>query len=244
MRRDGGASGFGPISVRADLWARGIASRLLAPAVELFEQWQVRQAGLFTFAQSAKHVGLYQKFGFWPAHLTAVMSRPLGSPTAGVRYETYSALAPEQRGAAIGDCRGVTDAIYEGLDVAHEIRAIDRQRLGDTLLLADGSGLAGFAACHCGAGEARAGTCYVKFAAVRPGGDAGGRFDALLDSCELMAADRGAQEIVAGVNVARHDAYRTLLARGYRTLIQGVRMHRPDGPGYCRPDVYVLDDLR
>jgi hypothetical protein len=27
--------------------------------------------------------------------------------------------------------------------------------------------------------------------------------------------------MVAGVNVARHDAYRSLLARGYRTWLQG-----------------------
>lgn len=235
---------FGPISVREDLWDRGIASRLLAAAVDLFEQWQVRQAGLFTFAQSAKHVGLYQKFGFWPQHLTAVMTRPVAAPTADARYATYSALPDAQRSAVLGDCRAVTDAIYDGLDVAHEIRAIDQQALGDTVLLADGSGLVGFAACHCGAGEARRGTCFVKFAAVRPGQDAGDLFEALLDCCELMAGDRGLEEIVAGVNVARRDAYRRLIARGYRTLIQGVRMHRPDGPGYCRPDVYVLDDLR
>ncbi len=235
---------FGPISVREDLWDRGIASRLLAPIVDLFEQWHVRQAGLFTFAQSAKHVGLYQKFGFWPQHLTAVMTRPVVAPTGAAHYATYSQLPDAQRKAALGDCHGITDAIFDGLDVAHEIRAIDEQGLGDTVLLTDASGLAGFAACHCGAGEASSGTCFVKFAAVRPGPDAADLFERLLDSCELIAGDRGVEAIIAGVNVARHDAYRRLIARGYRTLIQGVRMHRPDGPGFCRPDVYLLDDLR
>jgi hypothetical protein len=31
--------------------------------------------GLFTFAQSAKNVYLYQKFGFWSRFLTAIMSK-------------------------------------------------------------------------------------------------------------------------------------------------------------------------
>ncbi|HEY6684525.1 MAG TPA: GNAT family N-acetyltransferase [Propionibacteriaceae bacterium] len=55
---------FGPLTVRVDLWDRGIASRLMEPIIDLFDQWQLRQAGLFTFAHSPKHIGLYQKFGF------------------------------------------------------------------------------------------------------------------------------------------------------------------------------------
>lgn len=44
------------------------------------------------------------------------------------------------------------------------------QGLGDTVLVDDGSGLQGVAACHIGARtEAGGGNCYVKFACVRPG---------------------------------------------------------------------------
>jgi hypothetical protein len=35
-----------------------------------------RRAGLFTFSQSAKHVGLHGKFGFCPCFLTAIMVGP------------------------------------------------------------------------------------------------------------------------------------------------------------------------
>ena len=41
-------------------WDRAIAQRLLDATMDLFAAWQTRHAGLFTFAQSAKHVGLYQ----------------------------------------------------------------------------------------------------------------------------------------------------------------------------------------
>jgi GNAT superfamily N-acetyltransferase len=231
---------FGPVTVRVDLWDRGIAGRLMEPVMDLFDQWQVRQAGLFTFPQSPKHIGLYQKFGFWPQYLTPLMERPV-TPTGESEYSTYS---DGDESAVLSACRNVTDAIFEGLDVGHEIRATAAQALGDTVLLHDDSELVGFAVCHCGAGEAGSGACFVKFAAVRPGPESGDRFERLLDACESLADERGLQRMVAGVNVARHDAYRRLLARGYRVWLEGVIMQRPNEPGYCRPDVYVIDDLR
>jgi hypothetical protein len=35
-----------------------------------------------------------------------------------------------------------------------------------------------------------------------------------------------------------------MLARGYRARLEGLIMQRPNEPGYCRSDVYVIDDLR
>jgi hypothetical protein len=49
---------------------------------------------------------------------------------------------------------------------------------------------------------------------------------------------------VAGVNTAREAAYRAMQRRGFRTQFQGVAMHRPNEPGYSRPDKFVLDDWR
>jgi len=73
-----GSVGFlGPLTIAPEYWDRAIAQRLLDATTELFSAWNTRHAGLFTFAQSAKHVGLYQKYGFWPRFLTAIMSRPV-----------------------------------------------------------------------------------------------------------------------------------------------------------------------
>jgi hypothetical protein len=49
-----------------------------------FEDWQTRHAGLFTFANSEKHVGLYQRFGFWADHLTAIMSKAVHGPRGAI----------------------------------------------------------------------------------------------------------------------------------------------------------------
>ena len=240
-----GSFGFlGPLSVHPDLWDQGIAQQLMAPVIDLFDAWQLRQAGLFTFAESPKHVGLYQRFGFWPQHLTAVMARAVGSPATRVPASRYSEVPASERDATLERCRELTGTIFAGLDLEHEIRTVDDQRLGDTVLLIDGSAIAGLAVAHCGAGEAESGTCFVKFGAVRPGPAAGDRFEALLAACEQLAGERGAERIVAGVSVARHDAYRRLMARGYRTQFHGVRMARPAEPGYSRREVYAIDDLR
>lgn len=235
---------FGPLSVRPDLWNGGIARQLMTPVVDLFDAWGVRQAGLFTFADSAKHVGLYQRFGFWPQFLTTLMSKPVTVAPDGPAPVVISWSSASECGAMLAECREVTDAIYEGLDVATEILAAQEQRLGDTVLLDGDAGPDGFAVCHCGAGEAVSGTCFVKFGAVRPGPGAGERFARLLGACEALAAERGLERVTAGMNVGRHEAYRAMLDAGYRAGFQGVRMQRPNDPGYCRPGDWVIDDLR
>jgi hypothetical protein len=67
-------------------------------------------------------------------------------------------------------------------------------------------------------------------------------FSKLLDACEQWAANRQATRLVAGVNAARHEAYRRMLARGFRTDLQGVVMSRPNEAAYNRPGVYLIDD--
>jgi hypothetical protein len=113
------------------------------------------------------------------------------------------------------------------------------------VLLWEESALVGLAVCHCGPGtEAGHGKCYVKFGAVRPGPTAEAHFARLLDACAALAADRGLARLEAGVNMARHEAYRTMLRRGFRTDIQGVTMHRANDPGYNQPGIYLIDDWR
>lgn len=244
--RWGSVGFFGPLTVHPDHWNAGIGKRLLEPVMETFAAWGVTHAGLFTFAQSPKHLHLYQRFGFWPRFLTAVMDRPVGAARAlAPGFARFSALAEGERAACLAACRELADTLYPGLDLAREINAAQAQRLGETVLLWDGDRLAGFAVCHCGAGtEAGAGRCYIKFGAVRSGADAAQAFARLLAACDALAAERGLIALEAGVNMGRHAAYRALLAEGFRTQFQGVAMDWPNEPGYSCPEVYVIDDWR
>jgi GNAT superfamily N-acetyltransferase len=235
---------FGPLSVEPRLWDQGVAKRLLGPTVELFERWGCTHAGLFTFSHSPKHAALYQKFDFWPRFLTAVMSKPVEA-SGPSRYARFSELTPAQKEEALAGCAETTSAIYDGLDVAVEIRSVDSQRLGDTILRFEGSKVAAFAVCHAGArSEAGSGGCYVKFGAVRPGNAVQHSFEDLIAACEAFAAAQGASQLEAGVNTGRIEAYKILLGRGFRTGIMGVAMQKANDVAFNRPGVYIIDDWR
>lgn len=241
----GSFGSFGPLTVRPELWEQGVAKRLLVATIDRFDSWGLTHAGLFTFAQSAKHVGLYQRFGFYPRFLTAVMRKAVTQSAGSGRAELFSASSEAARDVHLADCSAITSTLFDGLDVASEIRSVQSQALGDTILLLDGNRLQGFAVCHVGScTEAGSGVCYAKFGAVRPGPGAAGDFERLLDACERFAAARGVAQLVAGVNTAREGAYRSMLGRGFRTVQQGVAMQRPNEPGYNRPDVFAIDDWR
>ena len=235
---------FGPLTVAPEYWDQAVAQRLLDATMDLFAAWGTSHAGLFTFAQSAKHVGLYQKYGFWPRFLSAVMTSPVqpGARPVSVRL---SAIDEAARPGVMAAVRELTDAVYPGLDVSREIESVRAQRLGDTVLIDDGEGLRGVAVCHVGAGtEAGSGACYVKFGAIRPGPDAERRFGLLIDACHGLAADLGASVLVAGANAGRDRAWQVLAGRGFRRDFQGVAMHRPNEPGYNTSDSFVIDDWR
>ncbi|MBX6743765.1 MAG: GNAT family N-acetyltransferase [Acetobacteraceae bacterium] len=176
-------------------WDRGIGRQLVGAATAHFDASGARHASLFTFPNSAKHVGLYQKFGYSARFLTAIMSAPVqGGRARQPRWLRYSGLTGEQRTECLDACRDLTGALHEGLE--------------------------GFALCHYGPrSEAGEGTCFVKFGAVRPGPAAGERFDRLLDACAALAMAVGMAKLHAGVNMARQEAYGHMVGRGFRTEI-------------------------
>jgi GNAT superfamily N-acetyltransferase len=243
--RWGSVGFFGPLTVRPDLQERGIARALLAGTMEQFDSWGTRHVGLFTFAQSAKHIALYQKYGFSARFLTAIMSTPAAPRQGTAGWLRFSQLGETRQQEALRSCRDAADTLHPGLDLTEEIKATHAQDLGDTVLVEGAGGVAAFAVCHYGPrSEAGADNCFVKFGAVRNGPSAEQDYSRLLDACEALAAAVGMPKVLAGVNMARHEAYRYLVARGFRTEIQGVTMHRHNDPGYGRPGIYVLDDWR
>jgi GNAT superfamily N-acetyltransferase len=236
---------FGPLTILPEYWNRGVAKQLLASTMKVYDGWGLRHTGLFTFAQSAKHVGLYQSFGYWPRYLTAIMNfTPQAEAQRTPAPVLLSTLKKRQREQAIQACAKLTDKIDRGLDLTDEIRAALAQHTGDVVLTYTRSTLDAFAVCLHGPGsEGGEKICYVKFGAARGGAGAGERFDRLLDACEAFASSRRAA-IEAGVNAAREDAYRRMRSRGYQVVIQGVAMQRPHADGFNRPDAYVIDDWR
>ena len=261
----GSVAFFGPLTVHPDYWDYGVAQLLLRQVMECFERWGTRHTGLYTFATSLKHVGLYRKYGFWPRFLTILMEKEVkvgdtaveASGVAGANgvvgapevreasWTKFSDVPAEKQEEMLNRCRVLTGKVFEGLDVGVEIRSVAGQRLGETVLLWTGDELTGLAVCHCGAGtEAGSGVCYIKFAAVHsvPTGDL--EFRRLLTACEQLAAQRGLEKLSGGVNTARQEAWAAMLDSGWRGNRVGVAMQRPNEPGYNRPGVFLIDDWR
>ena len=236
---------FGPLTVRPDCWDRGIAHRLMEATMELFRSRQTRSLGLFTFAHSPKHIALYQRFGFWPRFLTAVMEAPVAVPRGSVTYSRFSELAGRDRTGTTIALRELTGSVFPGLDVSREVDAVFDQGLGETVLIEDSAGLQAAAVCHIGPGtEAGTGMCLVKFAAARPGRQAAGAFAHLVEACLELAAAEGATTLQAGVSFGRRLAYEALRERGLRSQFQGVSMHCPNEDFYDTPTSLVIDDWR
>jgi GNAT superfamily N-acetyltransferase len=236
---------FGPLTVLPEYWNRGVAQQLLTATMKVFDRWGVRHTGLFTFAHSPKHVGLYQKFGYWPGYLTAIMkskpAAPSQKPTKAAKVPVLlSSLTRSQREQAIRACARLANKINRGLDLSDEIRAVVAQQTGDVILIEGRRVLDAFAVCMHGAGsEGGDKTCYVKFGAA----SSGARFDRLLDAIDAFALTKGA-EVEAGVSTACGDAFECMRSRGYRLVTLGIAMQRPRGQGFNRPGAFVLGDWR
>ena len=241
-----GSFGFlGPLSVNPEFWDQGIATQLIEPVLHYFTTCAVRQVGVFSFTNSPKHLGLYQKFGFWPRYLSIIMQKPVQHVSNPPSYTIFSKLTVAEQHSCIQACREITDSIYEGLDLEHEIRMANSQLLGEVIMLSDNSRLNAFAVCHLGpASEAGTGCCYIKFAATRSGAQAEKTFNQLLQACEHYASTQELTLLRTGVNTSRNEAYQQALTYGFSMDIIGLAMHRPNEPAFCRAGIYVLDDWR
>ena len=238
---------FGPLTVHPDYWGAGVAKRLLEQTMRIFQDWGTAHLGLFTFAQSSKHIHLYQRFGFWPRYLTAVMSKQAEKHGLDpeVRTMLYSQLSSTEKKDTLERCLKLTDRTFSGLDLSMEITAVDTRDLGDTILIQEGKDLVAMAICHSGAGtEAGSGNTYIKFGVVNPQSNSPRNFDVLIDACEDYALSLNAPRLVGGANSARHLAYRRMIERGFRTDMLGVIMDNPNEPGYNTSDNFIIDDWR
>lgn len=236
---------FGPLTVHPDYWNQGIASELMRATMAQFKQWQTSAITFFTSSHSAKHLWFYSKFGFSPGYLTIVMEQTVTPLFSEESVWGYSHLSHQQQQEALTACQKLADALYRGLDLSAEIQLVEQHQLGDTLLLWDEAGLSAFAICHYGAGsEGGSKNCYLKFGAVRPGKEAEERFEQLLATCQRFAVQHQLNTLTAGVNSSHYDAYRRMLAQGFKIGMIGVAMHQLPHQDYCRSDLYVLDDRR
>ena len=166
-----------------------------------------------------------------------------------VTVRCVSELPASGKPSVLRECRRMAESVYGGLDLGGEILSIDRPSFGDTILLGQESAMIGFACCHQGRGsEAGSPQTVVKFAAVRSAANASSEFEKLMTACEVFAALRGTNRLVAGTNTGRTECFEAMLDMGFRSWMNSIAMLKTavgDGnDGYNVPGVFSVDDWR
>ena len=210
--------------------------------------------GVATYPGSPKHLLFYQKFGYRPRGLVALMARTLerretpavarpAKPAVTVRR--YSTLEEAKKKAAILKLRRITNSVSRGLDVGKEVEIVDGLALGDTLLLEKGRDVIGFAIFHTpGMSEAPQGSLYVKFLAIDARQKKPEHLAALLSALEDLAAELQLPRVLAPAYTYYWSAYQALMDRGYHIDFSMVRMKRGKTVDDEDPTALVLDDWR
>ena len=231
-----------------------MAQRLLEATMTTFDRWGVRHTGLFTFAQSTKHVALYQKFGYWPRYLTAIMTRtPDANPASPAKPAhapaLLSAFTKRQRRTGhpglrveTSPTRSIGDSIWLAV---RSWSVLLVQRTGDVVLTSTRGVLDAFAVCPNGTGIGGWRDNLLRVLL-------GARPVVVLEpvnvstSCWVLAkafaSSRGAT-VEVGVNLAREAAYRRLRTHGHRVAKYARCRYacRPHSAGFnLEADAYVI----
>ena len=247
---------LGPVAVLTHYQNQNIGQQLVHAVQDFFEENKATLHGVVTYPSSPKHLLLFQKFGYRPKGLTAIMSRavdrgepdPIGggrTVRSGLTVRRYSTLEEAKKKAALARFHRITNAICRGMDVAKEIEIVDGLALGDTVLLERGRDLLGFAVCHApGVSEAPTGALYVKFLAVDPQYRKPETLEHFVAAIEELGHEQGIARVILPVYTRYWQAYTTLLRCGYHMDFTMVRMQHGKPEDYEDESHLVLDDWR
>lgn len=250
----GSVAWLGPLAVLPELAGQGIEQELIQAVLQYWEPLELSAQGLETFPDSLADLSLFTSFGFRPQFLTATLVGavdPVG-PREPVRQRTpsfelvrFSQLPEAMQETMQAGCRRVSERHYPGLDYTKELRSVLELNLGETLLLAVGERLYGFAICHTTQpSESGGSSCYVKALLVDPAIDDPETLLALIEACEGYGRLQKMETVRIGVNLACWEGYQILVERGYQPRELQVRMIRPLGDLLSDPSPFHFNDWR
>jgi GNAT superfamily N-acetyltransferase len=250
----GSIAWLGPVAVHPDAWATDIESQLIGAVLEHWEPMALSAQGIETFPNSPTHIERYAALGFRPQSLTANLvgavdpdgpRQPVRQRTPSFELIRLSQLAETMEETMLSQCRRIAERHYPGLDYGKELQSVKELGLGDTLLLAVGERLYGFAICHTEEGsEAEATECYVKALLIDPAIDDAETLLALIEACEGYARLQKLATVRIGLNLAYWEGYLALSARGYHMERLRMRLVRPMDELMSDPSPFHFNDWR
>jgi ribosomal protein S18 acetylase RimI-like enzyme len=232
----GSLAWLGPLAVAPEGAGKGIEARLLQALGDYWEPMALSAQGVELDPHDTAQIELYASLGFRPQFPTATLigavdpdgpREPIRQRSPSFELIRLSQLASTLEETMLSGCRRISERHYPGLDYGKELHSVKELQLGDTLLLAVGERLYGFAICHTSAAsEADPGSCYVKALLIDPAIDDQETLLALIEACEGYARMQQLQTVRLGVSLACWEGYQAVAARGYRIRSLRLRMVR------------------
>jgi GNAT superfamily N-acetyltransferase len=227
--RSGAEGWMGPLAVRPDRQGSGIGKTIVRTAVDWLVEQGVATLGLETMPRTVENIGFYGRLGFSPGHLTVTMTNDIatrGHPTPALLSHRKGDAAEQALVAA----RQLIGDLTAGYDFTREIRLTAKVGLGDVSLVDRDDGLAAVVLWHSAPlaeGRPKDEVRVLKLAAR----DAPA-FEAAVAATEAAAARLGIRRVAIRCQTRYDDAFRRLVARGYRVRWTDLRMTYD---GYAEP---------
>ncbi|HMH83325.1 MAG TPA: GNAT family N-acetyltransferase [Gemmatimonadales bacterium] len=219
--RSGAEGWMGPLAVRPDRQGAGVGKTLVRTAVDWLLEQGVATLGLETMPRTVENIGFYARLGFFPGHLTVTLTNDIAT-----RGHQAPTLLSQRKAAAGGQAleagRRLVAALAPGYDFSREILLTAELGLGDTSLIDGDDGLDARVLWHSAPlaeGRPKDEVRVLKLAARDCRA-----FDAAIVATEAAAARAGIRRVAVRCQTRCDDAFRRLVARGYRVRWTDLRM--------------------
>lgn len=214
---------MGPLAVRPDRQGSGVGKTVVRAAADWLVERGVQTVGLETMPRTPENIGFYARLGFTPGHLTVTLTNEIS--TRGQPGPVLLSRRPaDEREAAMDAARRLVNDLVPGVDYSREILLTAELGLGDTSLVEGdtGGGLDAMVLWHSAPladSRTRDEVRVLKLAAR----DAAA-FEAAIAAAEAAAAKAGIRRVAVRCQSRYTDAFRRLVARGYRVRWTDLRM--------------------
>jgi hypothetical protein len=171
--------------------------------------------------RTPENIGFYARLGFGPGFLTVTLTNEIatrGHP-APVLLSKRSA---EEKDVAMAAARTLVDELVLGVDFSREILLTSELGLGDTSLIEGDGKLDAIAVWHSAPLADSRTRDEVRVLKLAARSDAA--FEAAIGAVEAAAAKAGIRRIAIRCQSRYSEAFRRLIARGYRVRWTDLRM--------------------
>ena len=220
--RSGTEGWMGPLAVRTDRQGTGVGKTVVRTAVDWLLDQGVAVLGLETMPRTVENIGFYARLGFTPGHLTVTVTNEIG--TRGHKTpQLLSQLSVPEQPAMVAAAGALVTALSPGYDFTREILLTAELGLGDTTIVSGPDGVDAMVLWHAAPlaeGRPRDEVRVLKLAARNAQA-----FETAISATEASAAQLGIRRVSVRSQTRYEDAFRRLVARGYRVRWTDLRLH-------------------